>query len=264
MRKTVTLFLILSFILSSLAIMSSAADNGEYDGLYVVFGDSIAAGYGLDDSEFLSDNALKYVAGRDSIAYAGIISRNYNYDLKNYAVSGDDTAYMLKRMESAAVTEAIKNADLISVSIGGNDLIDMSSTILSRAATYEFSKNVFLVEISRTDNDILAMYKKLEENLTTIMSTLVTLNNGKGVIMLQTLYNPFKYNSSYSISVSGYSYNVGELIDYYIDRINEIYVKVQTNVGGFVLVDTASALNNDAKSFYDIDRPDFHPTAYGH
>lgn len=264
MKKIAVLFLTLSIILSLFAVFANAAASGEYDGLYVVFGDSIAAGYGLDDSEYLSDDALKYVAGRNSNAYAGIISRNYNYDLKNYAVSGDDTAYMIKRMVSNAVMEDVKNADLITVSIGGNDLIDMASTVLARAAAYEFSKSVFSAEISRTDESIEAMYKKLEENLETIMSTLVSTNNGKGVIMLQTLYNPFKYNESYSFSLSGRSYNVGDLIDYYINRINEIYVKVYENVGGFLLVDTASVLNEDPDSFYEVSRPDFHPTAHGH
>ena len=261
MKKTIALLISVLFILTATYFVIAAADGG-YDGLYVVFGDSIAAGYGLDGSETGSAESMNYVAGRDSDAYAGIVSRALSYDLNNFAVSGDTTADMLAVLKKSGVLEAVAKADLVTVSIGGNDLIGMTSTILPRAAMYEALGDY--LSISRTDESIEQMYATLESNLTEIMQTLVASNKGKGKIYLQTLYNPFKYNKSYTIDFGVYTYNVGNLINYYIDRINEIYRRVKSNVGGFELVDTATALNADGRCFYEISTPDFHPTAFGH
>ena len=261
MKKTIALLISVLFILTAAYFVIAAADGG-YDGLYVVFGDSIAAGYGLDGSETGSAESMNYVAGRDSNAYAGIVSRELNYDLNNFAVSGDTTADMLAVLKKSGVLDAVAKADLVTVSIGGNDLIGMTSTILPRAAMYEAFGD--FMSISRTDESIEQMYATLESNLTSIMQTLVAANKGKGKIYLQTLYNPFKYNETYKIDFMGYTYNMGNLINYYIDRVNEIYRSVRNKVGGFELVDTATALNADGRCFYEINTPDFHPTAYGH
>ncbi|MBR7082683.1 MAG: hypothetical protein IKI51_01570 [Clostridia bacterium] len=261
MKKIIALLVSMLFILTAMFFAISAADEG-YDGLYVVFGDSIAAGYGLDGSEIGSDESMRYVADRDSDAYAGIVSRALNYDLNNFAASGATTTNLLNKLKTNGILSAVSKADLVTVSIGGNDMIGMASTILPRAAMYEALGGY--LEISRTDSSIEQMYETLESNLTEIMQTLVEANNGKGKIYLQTLYNPFKYNKSYTIDFGSYTYNVGDLIDYYINRINDIYHRVQRNVGGFALVDTATAMNGDERCFYEISTPDFHPTAYGH
>ncbi|MBR0235265.1 MAG: hypothetical protein IJQ37_02290 [Clostridia bacterium] len=257
MKKTLALILISVLILSVIAISASAknmSDSNVYSGNYVVFGDSIAAGYGLDDSSFGSDEANEYVADRDSDAYAGIVARALGFGLSNYAHSGDTTTDMLKVLSRSSVRESIKNADLITISIGGNDLIDMATTVLLQAFLHQLG-------MSETNDEIDAMYAKLESNLAQALNTIIDLNGGRGVIMLQTLYNPFKYNSSYTFN----GVNAGELIDYYIQKINLIYQNLYNRIDGFILTPTADALNGDEDSFYSMDvKPDFHPTAHGH
>jgi|GEM_PF-171222 len=257
MKKTLALILISVLILSVIAISASAknmSDSNVYSGNYVVFGDSIAAGYGLDDSSFGSDEANEYVADRDSDAYAGIVARALGFGLSNYAHSGDTTTDMLKVLSRSSVRESIKNADLITISIGGNDLIDMATTVLLQAFLHQLG-------MSETNDEIEAMYAKLESNLAQALNTIIDLNGGRGVIMLQTLYNPFKYNSSYTFN----GVNAGELIDYYIQKINSIYQNLYNRIDGFILTPTADVLNGDEDSFYSMDvKPDFHPTAHGH
>ena len=247
MKKTIAFIILLTMAISSFAAVAALAANDDRDGTYVVFGDSIAAGYGLYDTD------MNYVADRDSIAYAGIVSRALNFDLDNFAKSGATTSDLLDVLDRSDVLEAVANADLITVSIGGNDMIHMYDEIIPIAIMYAFTQTG-----SRTNADIEQMYKDLDDNLTVIMQTLVETNDGKGTIMLQLLYNPF-----YSYELPS-SYNVGQLIEYYIDRINEIYQNVYEKVDGFVLVDTKTPLNADADSFYDVTTPDIHPTAHGH
>ena len=248
MKKTIAFIILLTMVISSFAAVAALAANDDRDGTYVVFGDSIAAGYGLYDTD------MNYVADRDSIAYAGIVSRALNFDLDNFAKSGATTSDLLDVLDRSDVLEAVANADLITVSIGGNDMLALYTDILALALQY----SLFPAYSQRTDSEVEAMYTTLEDNLTEIMQTLVDTNDGKGTIMLQLLYNPF-----YSYELPS-SYNVGQLIEYYIDRINEIYQNVYEKVDGFVLVDTKTPLNADADSFYDVTTPDIHPTAHGH
>ncbi|MBQ0125856.1 MAG: hypothetical protein KBS59_05985, partial [Clostridiales bacterium] len=158
--------IILAVSLSSLVF----AESEEYKGTYVVFGDSIAAGYGLDDSAFGSDESMYYVAGRDSDAYAGIVARTLGYDLYNFAQSGATSADLLQRLTLQKVADAIKKADLITISIGGNDLIGMTSTVLPLAAMHE------LFGTSQTTSEIETMFANLKANLKSAISQISAQN----------------------------------------------------------------------------------------
>ncbi|MBO4354438.1 MAG: hypothetical protein J5860_05790 [Clostridia bacterium] len=250
MKKALSLVIILAFAVLTFSSVAAFAGDVDYNGLYVVFGDSIAAGYGLYNTD------MSYVADRDSIAYAGIVARAVDYDLENYAKSGATSTDLIAVLGRDEVQASVSDAELITVSIGGNDIFDfdnlLDNIIIKQALLSKLPGQ------SKTNPQIEALYTNLETNLTQIMRTLVETNNGKGVIMLQTLYNPF-----YSIVLSSGT-NLGQLIEYYIDRINEIYVKVHAEVGGFVLVDTAAAMNDDPDCFYDMEHLDIHPTEHGH
>lgn len=261
MKKVAVLLLAASFLIGILAFAVSAGNTADNAGVYVVFGDSIAAGYAITDGN-KDTKSINYVAGRDSNAYCGLVAREFGFDLINHSRSGATTTDLVNKLADPSVIATVKNAKLITVSIGGNDLIGMSTEVLVQAAIYE-AVSSYYPNYPRTTSNIEEMYAKLESNLMSIMSNLVATNDG-GVIMLQSLYNPFKYNKTYSVEYAGISYNVGDLIDYYINRINEIYYRVQKEIKGFLIVDTATKLNADGRSFYDINTPDFHPTDYGH
>ena len=81
---------------------------------YVALGDSISTGYGLEDIE----NNL----------FVNKIKKEYNLNLDNKAVDGMDTTAMLDLLNSndekgIAYKNAIKDAELITISMGGNNLL---------------------------------------------------------------------------------------------------------------------------------------------
>ena len=141
MKKSISALISAAMLAGTCSAMAvSAADKKtDTDKDIVIFGDSIAAGYTVDDS-------LKYNYGEICGDYLG-------GNVDNYAVSGAATDDMLKVIGSlnSEQTQAVKNAEYIFISIGGNDLMHYASKyILDYAA-----KNKLLTD-GKTAADIPA------------------------------------------------------------------------------------------------------------
>ena len=74
----------------------------------LVLGDSISAGYGLANGE---------------LGYYDYVAEYGGYSMTNLAVSGDTTVDLLEVIAKDNTQKAVKDADLICISIGGNDLL---------------------------------------------------------------------------------------------------------------------------------------------
>ena len=108
----VILFIIFAFGCFSLTASANSGLN------YLVLGDSIGVGQGL--------------LNPTEACYGKVVADTNGYKYKNYAVGGYTTGNLLGYMEVDFVDEAIREADIISLSIGGNDfLMDMGSLAFS-------------------------------------------------------------------------------------------------------------------------------------
>lgn len=83
---------------------------------YVAFGDSIAAGYGLDG---YSDTQT----GVPAQSYQALVADFLQTDSRNYAVSGHNSDDCLAILDSGAADTDLAGADVITISIGSNDLL---------------------------------------------------------------------------------------------------------------------------------------------
>lgn len=135
----------------------------------VVLGDSIAAGYGIENPE-------------DTYGY--LVSSERDFMLSNYAVSGDTTTDLLQLIEkNRQVKNHLKTAETVVISIGGNDFLHLG---------YE-SSITELAEIISSGKDskiIQNLLKTVKSNIRTIHESIRELNP-KAKIVLQTVYNPF-------------------------------------------------------------------------
>ncbi len=123
---------------SSTADKSSASGNtvsAAQDGSIVVFGDSIASGYGLDpDAEY---------------NYGQICADYLGYTVENYAVSGDTTSDLLNVISSLdeAQKNSVAGSEIVIISIGGNDLMQYAAKkILIFAAEKNLMKEGYTAE----------------------------------------------------------------------------------------------------------------------
>lgn len=92
----------------------------------------------------------------------------------NYGVSGHRTDQLLDRLEKPEVNKAIKEADVVIITIGGNDMINVVSENITNLKVEDFKKEKDLYN------------SRLNQILTTIRS-----ENQAGSIVLVGLYNPF-------------------------------------------------------------------------
>ena len=122
MKKFVSVLMsaaIAATALSPLAVSSAGTDTAND---IVLFGDSIAAGYGLSSSEH---------------NYGEICADYLGGNAANYAVSGATSTDMLNKIKSLSDSEkqTVKNSEYVVISVGANDLMHYASKrLLSFAA----------------------------------------------------------------------------------------------------------------------------------
>ena len=218
MKKRILAVLLSAVLLLGLAGTAAAADRP----FYLVLGDSIAFGSGLSNP-------------REAV-YGKVVADTNGYDYANYAVPGHTTANLLKRMENEAVRDAIARADIISISIGGNNFLlgNLNALLFDGIVKQDFTK---LDEIAAGFYD----------DLDTIVNT-IRAQNATAAIVLQTLYNP----------QTGY---IGDVYQQGADRLNKaLRAYDEAHPGAILIADVGAALTDSDRDFAE-DR--IHPSAAG-
>ncbi len=101
---------IVSLILALCMLFTLSAAMAEEKTVYLALGDSISTGYGLGNGE---------------TGFAQILAENNGLTLINRAVDGNTAAGILAQLLDRSVQADILTADLITITCGGNDLMDL-------------------------------------------------------------------------------------------------------------------------------------------
>ncbi len=204
---------------------------------YVVLGDSIASGYGLK-------NTLD--------CYAAKISAEKKYYLSNDAVPGHTTDDLLWTVcHNTTAINDIEKADLISISICGNDLIQF----LTKA------DSLTLMDIILNGVNAKAVKEAAETvkfNLESICTEIRLLNPDAPVIF-QTQYNPLYANDQYS--------TYAPMAEKLVPVFDEIFESVQNDFSNIFIADVHDAFDSYYKetNSYDVIQADgIHPSEKGH
>ncbi len=256
------LFCLLTALAASLMLCVSAfaADNGAL----VVLGDSIATGYGLPGYK-PGDNT----SAKDSFGNRlGAQSKDY----ANFAVDGRTSAELLAAMDNADITEKIKTADNVVISIGGNDfLVPLSLALMEAVTKDEELMGLFMGDNANpSEADVKLLQEKLEpvmrdalnsvdvnktfDNLDGIFRKIKTLNPDCTIVTF-TVYNPFEGNKDMAF----FDENAKTLLD----KLNaKIYAAAGLN--GVKVVDIFTAFKGNAAKYTNISSMDVHPSKDGH
>jgi lysophospholipase L1-like esterase len=170
-------------------------------------------------------NAFHYLALGDSIA-TGKSSRGtttsyvttfFNHlktiypdaTMRNLAVDGDDASELLSRLTSSTYIAEITKADVITISIGGNNIMDAGENFFSSLNNVIAEENTDAFEID---------YPKIISGIRAM--------NTRARIIVQTLYNPFN-----TIAISGYEGDpaLQAETEEYVSRINAAINSVSDN-----------------------------------
>ncbi|MBE6737722.1 MAG: hypothetical protein E7566_03585 [Ruminococcaceae bacterium] len=204
---------------------------------FVVLGDSIASGHGLANTH---------------TCYASVISAEKGYYLSNDAVPGHTTDNLLWVVcHSTIARKDIEKADLISISICGNDLIQF----LSKADTS------VLMDILLNGVNAKAVKEAAEiikYNLESVCTEIRRLNPDAPIIF-QTQYNPLYANNQYS--------TYAPMAEKLVPVFDDIFDSICKDYRNIFIADVHDAFANYYKEAgsYDVIQSDgIHPSDKGH
>lgn len=213
----IVLSLILAFGCFSVSVF--AADDVKN---FLVLGDSIGHGSGLKNP--------------DEACYGKIVADTNGYNYKNDAVPGHTTKNMLKKIAEPDVVSDIEEADIINISIGGNNFLHSN-----------VPKLVFELGVLGKNTSIEKILESFKADFNLIISTIKSYNDDV-LIVVQTLYNPMP-GAVHATFQKG------------VEMLNETYAEcLEENPGSFVIADVASAFPADPELVaFDF----IHPSAEG-
>ena len=217
MKKIIAVILCALMVLSLLAVPVFADEPLNY----VVIGDSIARGAGIYNS--------------DEACFGRIVADTNGYDYKNFGVDGLTSWQLLDKIKTPEVSAALADADIISISIGGNDYLQQNLPKIAVQMAFGNDKIVNDIKDNFTEHfaDIIAFIRSV---------------NPDAVIIAQTLYNP----------------RIDLLKDFYGEatvRVNEVITDyAAAHPGEIELIDTVPALEGHPECIaFDT----IHPSAVG-
>ncbi|WP_047983861.1 SGNH/GDSL hydrolase family protein [Ornithinibacillus californiensis] len=170
--------------------------------------------------------------------YVGILDKHLNADktivtIENYGKRGNRTNQLLKRMEDPEIKQSLTNADIIIITIGANDIMQVVKENFTEI-TYE----IFSEERGQ-----------YEERLRKIFSTLQELNPDASVYLVG-FYNPFQQ----------YFEHIKEL-EMIVDDWNHTSNQVANDYGAIFIPTKDLFVTEEVNLFAD---DHFHPNEYGY
>lgn len=193
------------------------------NGTYLLLGDSIAVGTGTLNPSIQ--------------CYGWLVSKEKEYNADNRAVNGYTSDDLLEYIGKPEIISAVESADIISISIGGNDFLhNQPLAILAKA------------KLTGSYSQVESIVDSFEKNYRKIIDTILE-HNPDALVILQTLYNPF-YNE--------YRETCEKALKIYNDRVTDVAFDYGGNV---ILADVYSAF--DGHSEYIAD-DSIHPNEAGH
>ena len=243
---------------------------------YVALGDSIAYGYGLAD--------------RDNDSYASKVRQKYNISQSNFqnlAVSGMTCAEYYEKIQEEEYTNAIENADLLTVSIGSNELLGLVTKAVSDVTGVPIDSPNFVQEAQNVflSASMLEKIKMLTEIYNTFTSEEMKLqieasintykdNWSKSIQYIKeinpdiTIVATEFYNPYYEISLG--SYDLGGFVDENIQKMNEILHENSNSESEYKIAKIYDAFNTTNPRLTNVNismsdlNVDPHPNVLGH
>ncbi|MGI6213738.1 MAG: SGNH/GDSL hydrolase family protein [Christensenellales bacterium] len=255
-RKLLTLILIFVFALS----LGLSGCNTKEKIHIVYLGDSIGEGIA----------GIRPVSERERDAYYGIVGIRNGYDFKNRAISGSRSRNLLALLkepdDGIRMTQSlIRSADIIHVSILGNDLLLANlARMISTISEGDFS---YIQEIADTARDNIAEIVEILKDY-----------NPDAVLLMQPVYNPLYPESTlitpaqraelatYNIQPSQYR----EFLGVAVSMVNaSMHDYLEEHPGSYYIIDAYAEFDRvfaedeeEGKHLIFVDA--VHPSAEGH
>ncbi len=274
-KKVTYLLIVMIILLSYMYPITLFANTVSYN-KYLALGDSIAYGYGLSD--------------RDKESYAAKVAKKYNISAPNFqnlAVSGMTCEKFYEQIQKSEYTEAIKSADLITISIGSNELLGIVKRAVANVTGISEKDSDFVNKaqqafLKASTIEKVTMLNKIykyctsEETKVEIENAIKTYNekwvksiqyiksqNPDVIIVATEFYNPY-----YELAFA--SWDIGGFVDEYIKKMNKILTSYSNSEKEYKIAKIYSAFNTTNPRMTNVNisttkfNVDPHPNVLGH
>lgn len=201
MKKTLSVILaVIMFV--SVCITGAYADDEKLN--YLLLGDSIAHGAGVLNS--------------GEACYGRMVANTNGYNYINDSINGQRSDNLLSTLNNSKVINDIKNADIISISIGGNDYLKSNFFKLLFCSFFGY------------EEPFREIQKNFLDNFSAIIAKIKSANPD-ALILVQTVYN-MRFD---------FIKPANEIGSKFLNEVFENYL--EENPGSYVIVDVALALH---------------------
>lgn len=171
--------------------------------------------------------------------YVGILDDTINRDkqvveFQNFAKRGSRSGQLLSRLEDDEVIHAIEKADIVLITIGANDIMQV------------FKENFTDLTLEKFTSEQIRYEHRLEAIFSTIRKT-----NGEADVYLIGFYNPFKE----------YFKDIEEL-EYIVNNWNQIGYDVTNKFDQIYFIPIKDIFDDAEANYFSDDN--FHPSALGY
>lgn len=263
MKKNIflkSIAMIFMIVLFSTSIVNAATEGtgtplSKTEGTLVALGDSITVGYKLEDVQ--------------SESYVNKLAKALNKEPVNLAVNGTKSSELLEKLKKSENIKEIESADIITISIGGNNILSHFIDALNRglpegktidnAESDELYQSLIRI-LDGKEDEILTKemsegVKIFDEDFPQIIQE-VKKQNPKAKITVQTISNPLK-----DVMMAE---NFSKLIDKFLVEINTKIID-EAKTGDYLVADIAKITeNSDRMLISNVMSFDIHPSKYGH
>jgi lysophospholipase L1-like esterase len=235
--KRLSVLLIVVLALSTIFSSMVSAEKNEKHNL-VALGDSITFGYNLPDQIGVQPSPS---------AFPDLIG-NGKYNVTNLGVPAWTSSDLLNAVKTnPTFKKALKEADVVTLDIGGEDLLKAAGLSSSQTTIPNLSSPV-------VQQQLFLAKQQLAANLQAIIKEIKKRTDAP--IILYNMYNPFGDSTD---PLLGSLHNIGEQI---IPLLNsQVYLPIALQTGS-LLADAYTAFNGNQETF--IIFGDVHPTLLGH
>ena len=272
MKKIISLLLALTMVIG--LIPGVFAAEGDH---YLALGDSITGGSGLK-------------AGQP--AFPEILAENNGWVLTNMGTDGQTAGSLLKQLNTGSCDEAIKKAEFITITTGGNDVMDALYELVAQSYNVSFDPDItaddvvpilsnssdsrwfmlLMVAVTIINGDEeagvppFAERKEFLDKIDECVANLKKVNayikklNPKANVIIATQYNPYK-------SFSGMYEIVGTSVNEGAKKLNAA-IAANAKSCGYLVADVFTVFDNSTETLCNATTSpmnlDFHPNARGH
>ncbi|MEG0092541.1 MAG: GDSL-type esterase/lipase family protein [Erysipelotrichaceae bacterium] len=265
MKKTISMILLVTTMIFG-SVLTNVKASEKVD--FVAIGDSITTGYGLPGYDKTQPFA--------SESFVELLQKNKSFHTTNLGVDGLNSLGLASLSNPKTLSEAqqtvIKEANVISITIGGNDLlgrfmgdvaamfsVDINDkTAMAAAIGNPSNAGGILIILNTIGTHISNIVDEFSTNLTTTITNIKTMNPTAKIIV-QTIANPYKeYTNPVLVTA----------IDDGLSALNQA-INLGATKGAYVVGDVYQVFNDSTQTnLTNAMNPttplDPHPTAAGH